>query len=189
MTTSYRYGTTACGVAIATVALVTGCTSSTPGAPQAADNVTASDSPSSTTNKDPTIWDPCTGIPAAALTGVGLNPVPPKLGQTGPIHGWKTCSWMGDWFDVIVYSTHHTMDDFKQAGKLPNAVPFEVNGHQGVMSHIVENGKTVECATNFAAKEGAVSVEVNDNSGGETTNNFCGKAKEVTDAFAPYLPK
>lgn len=188
--TTPRRGGLAIGAVLASVALgLSGCGSAT-------NQSTAAESPTTaaaTETADPSagLWDPCTGIPAAVLKEHGVDPSPPKIAQGLPIRGWKTCTWTGeDWYGLIVYSTHHTVDELKSSDSHAGVRPVTIGDRTGIIDHQSGLDYARECVVSLPAQQGMVEVSVMlSQATGGPERDLCGKAKDLTTAFLPYLPQ
>ncbi|MDG3011294.1 DUF3558 domain-containing protein [Rhodococcus sp. D2-41] len=172
------------------VLMLAGCDSSSPSVAGNADSTTVTASPIETADPSAGLWDPCAGMPADVLAANGVNPVRGKYSQGVPIRGWKRCGWLGDWFNLSVLTTHHTIDELKASGSYSDIHSVTIGDRVGTMDHQSVTDYSKECTISLPTQNGMVEVMVNlSQVDGGPERDLCAKATELATAFLPYLPK
>ncbi|WP_225726762.1 MULTISPECIES: DUF3558 domain-containing protein [unclassified Nocardia] len=139
------------------------------------------------------LWDPCTQISDGTLQGLGVVPSTRKSDVAGVAEpGWKVCAWhdsTSDWnYSLGVWSTIHTVEEFK---KKPDNVDFasiSVGGREGFRFHTVTDTAKADCDLVFPSSQGAFQITVLSATSSKPVP-ACDKAMAAAQVLVPTFPK
>ncbi|WP_225727861.1 MULTISPECIES: DUF3558 domain-containing protein [unclassified Nocardia] len=140
------------------------------------------------------LWDPCTQLSDQTLQSVGLVPATKRSGVAGVEEpGFKVCSWnnkASSWdFTVGVFSTVHSVDDYK---KKPENVDFSnvtISGRDGFKYRTTTDKLKEDCDFVFPAAQGAIAITTIDSAASKNQTDPCGRATTVIEALVPLFPR
>ncbi|MEV6280096.1 DUF3558 domain-containing protein [Nocardia sp. NPDC051832] len=163
------------------VLLASGCNSKTDGKPEP----TTTDTSAATT----VLWDPCTQISDQVLRQVGVDPATKTSGAAGVEEpGWKICTWNNDDFNLVVFSTFRTVDEFKKKSENVDFVDTTVGGRSGMRYRQVDDKDDRICDLIFPAKQGSFDVMVSNRISSKNKVAPCLRASTAAEALVPLLP-
>lgn len=176
--------TTATVVALAGVVLVaSGCDAGT--------NGTAT--PSTTTDisaATAALWDPCTQVSDQVLQKIGVSPSTRESGVAGVEEpGWKHCTWSGADFALGVWSTIHSVDDFKRKEGNVGFTDISVGGRSGVQYRRAKDKFDEDCDLVFPASDGALSITIYNHASSKNVIAPCTRAMTAAETLAPIFPR
>ncbi len=181
-------------VAAACLAL-TGCSKSNSGSPTASAQTTPSSNTaaaaSTTTDSAEPQWDPCT-IPDSAISGLGLDTSSKSNQVAGTtFDGWKVCTWgsTDQTYDFTIYTSSHSLNDWKQRTDYTDFTSITVGGHQALEYHSSGGNRDLECAISAQIIGGTVDFEVLNRYGAPNLGNPCSTVRHITDSLGQYLPQ
>ncbi|MEV5838990.1 DUF3558 domain-containing protein [Nocardia sp. NPDC052112] len=179
--------TTVIAVLAGVVLLIGGCGSTTKGTP------TASTTPTTDiTAATAALWDPCQ-IPQDVWRRMGVDPstLSSDIGGTQE-PGFKLCGGHDTkperTFDVDVWSTIHTVEDYKRKEANAEFVPVNVGGRAGVSYRPAADKRGDQCNLLFPAKQGAFLVTVLKQEASSPVAP-CDRATAVAEIVVPLLPQ
>lgn len=152
-----------------------GCTdSTTPG------KVTAT-----STANDAALWDPCTQLPAYALSAAGLDPA--SRDSTIRFHGWKMCSWEGSWYYLNVYSTGKPLDEVARTAGLKDPRRVTI-GPRSVTQLSEDDSVSAGCDIGFTVPQGTISFQVKAQLGTRNPGDPCVEVIRLANDLQGRLP-
>ncbi|WP_327115404.1 DUF3558 domain-containing protein [Nocardia sp. NBC_01730] len=111
------------------------------------------------------LWDPCTQVSDQLLQQIGVVSSTKKSGVAGVEQpGFKVCSWHdapSQWsYSLVVWSTTHTVDDFKKKPENTDFVNISVSGRDGFSFKTTTGANRDDCDLIFPADQGALQVSI-----------------------------
>lgn len=175
-------------VAVGVLLLVTGCGSTKGG------TATPSTGAAGTSAATAALWDPCTQVSDQVLQNVGLDPSSKKADVAGvPEPGWKVCGWHDPQtpfnYNVGVWSTIHTVDEFKKKKDNVDFVDISVNGRNGYQFRDAGYEVGEACYLVFPAAQGAFQITTLNVSSKGRQVPACDRAKAAAEVIAPIFPR
>lgn len=178
-----RKAATAALAAAAVLVVGAGCSSSTSGtaAPETSDPKAATEA----------LWDPCT-LDAATVDQMQVDPSTRKSDIAGQasVEGFKKCTWHDTpWtYSVNVWSTVHSVDDYRQKEAGADFQTVTIGGRSGVKYVPAEDSSGDQCFVQFPAGHGSyiVSVLRQDPNSAEAP---CDRATAAASAVVGALPQ
>lgn len=169
------------------VLAVTGCSTTEEGNAQ----------PSSTTDvaaATAALWDPCSEIPEATLTGLGLDVTSKRSGILGAEEpGWKICRWddagYPSSYGVGVHSTIHTIDEIKAK---PENIEFKdvvIAGRDGVQYRGSNYDANEDCTIAFPTSTGFIQLAMLNTGTKAKLVPPCQRLEPIAEALVPLFPK
>ncbi len=151
----------------------------------------SSGSPATTTTQAAStatqLFDPCTGIPDAALTSAGLDPASKQVGVGGVEQpGWEICGWKGADFTLGVFSNGASVAEFERK---PGNVDFQdvtIAGRPGRQFRVDDAAKDQMCDVLFPARQGLLQLTLVNRAADQ---NPCDRLTTVGESIVPALPK
>ncbi|MGW4365901.1 DUF3558 domain-containing protein [Nocardia takedensis] len=140
------------------------------------------------------LWDPCTQIDDATLQSVGVLPSTKRSGVAGIEEpGWKVCGWhdraSGWTFDLAVWSTVHSVAEFRQKPDNTAFEPVTIAGRDGYRFRLTRDTRNETCDLVFpSAQGGAFQVTVINTAAGRETQP-CDRLMTVAGVIVPTLPR
>ncbi|MEU4600929.1 DUF3558 domain-containing protein [Nocardia sp. NPDC023988] len=120
-----------------------------------------STSKGTTTTAKPVLWNPCTEIPDALLTEVGVDPATEEKGVAGvPQSGWEVCGWDGPEFALTVYTTDKQVSYFEQKPGNVDFTDVTIAGRQGRQFKVEGDTRNLWCDVVFPAEQGVVQLAI-----------------------------
>ncbi|MEU8901210.1 DUF3558 domain-containing protein [Nocardia sp. NPDC048505] len=163
------------------VLLVSGCQTKTDGKPEP--------STGATSGAAAALWDPCTQVTDAVLKQIGVEPSTKKSGVAGVEEpGWKVCNWNNSDFNLSVFSTARTVDEFKQKPDNADFKDVTVGGRGGVQYHRKSDTENEICDLVFPAKQGSISVMVSNRVSSDNKVAPCVRADAAAAQLVPLWP-
>ena len=142
--------------AMAVAVIAAGCTKASQG--------TATPSTTDTTAATAALWDPCTQISSDVLQKLGVDQSSKESGIGGVQQsGWKICSWSyppEHNQSVTIYSTIHTIDEFKKKSENTDFVSVSVDGRAGWKFHRATDKDNEICDLVFPFTLGVGSYQI-----------------------------
>ncbi|MFI7669716.1 DUF3558 family protein [Nocardia sp. NPDC049526] len=179
--------TTIIAVLAGVVLLIGGCGSTTKGTP------TASTTPTTDiTAATATLWDPCQ-IAQDVWRRIGVDPstLTSDIGGTQE-PGFKLCGGHDTkperTFDVTIWSTIHTVEDYRRKEGNTEFVPVTVAGRDGVRYRPAADKRGDQCVLMFPARQGSFSVTVLKQEASSPVAP-CDRATAVAEIVVPLLPQ
>lgn len=133
------------------------------------------------------LFDPCTGIPDAALTSAGLDPASKQVGVGGVKQpGWEICGWKGADFTLGVFSNGMSVAEFERK---PGNVDFQdvtIAGRPGRQFRVDDAAKDQMCDVLFPARQGLLQLTLVTKT---ADANPCDRLATIGQAIVPALPK
>ncbi|MFE9324836.1 DUF3558 domain-containing protein [Nocardia sp. NPDC052278] len=175
-------------VAVGMLLVVTGCGSTKGG------TATPSTGAAGTSAAAAALWDPCTQISDQVLQKIGLDPASKEKDVAGvPEPGFKVCGWhdpaMPHVYNITVFSTLHTVEDFKRKSDNIEFTDVSIQGRGGLTYRSASYQKDEGCDLIFPATQGAIQVSAfNPGPEGRRTPP-CDRAKAAADALVPLFPR
>ncbi len=173
--------------AVAVVVTVAGCGKSTSG--------TAAPTTTDTAAATAALWDPCTNIGSDILQKLGVDQSSKDTGIGGVQQpGWKDCTWAyppGHERSVTVWSTIHTIDEFKKKADDVDFVSISIAGRDGWRYHRVSDPNSEKCDLVFpAAQSSSGAYEISFyNLDPSVMTPPCDEAVSVAHLVVPLFPK
>lgn len=140
------------------------------------------------------LWDPCSEIPDATLSDLGLrasSAEPGILGADEP--GWKICRWAEDEvpanFSMAVYSSVHTVDEIQAK---PGNVEFNdvtVAGRSGLQYRDSVRDADEFCLIAFPTTSGFIQVDAINRSAEAKQTPPCDRAHSFAEVLVPMFPE
>ncbi|MFE3544769.1 DUF3558 domain-containing protein [Nocardia sp. NPDC059177] len=174
-------GTVVCGVLA-----VVGCSTTEDG--------NAQPSTTDTAVATAALWDPCSEIPEATLTGLGLNPGSKRSGILGAEEpGWKICRWTDaeypSNYSTAVYSTTHTIDEVRTKPGNTNFEDIVIAGRTGVQYTDSSHAADEYCVVAFETATGFAQIDMINTSSKSKQVAPCDRLQTVAEAVVPLMPK
>ncbi|TDP43046.1 DUF3558 domain-containing protein [Nocardia ignorata] len=148
-----------------------------------------STSSGTTTTAKPVLWNPCTEIPDALLTEVGVDPATEEKGVGGvPQSGWEICAWDAREFSLTVYTTNKTVDQFEQK---PGNVDFRdvtIAGRSGREFKVSGASKDLGCDVVFPAQLGVVQLQILNSPLESGLDDPCEYLARAGEVLVPIFP-
>ncbi|WP_169814659.1 DUF3558 family protein [Nocardia pseudovaccinii] len=182
-----RRRATAAGVLAGVVLLTGGCGSTTSGTPTPSTSMTTD-----ITAATAALWDPCQ-ISQDVWRSIGVDPstLSSDIGGTQE-PGFKLCGGHDTkperTFDVDVWSTIHTVEDYKRKEANTEFVPVNVAGRAGVRYRPAGDKRGDQCVLLFPARQGAFSIDVMKQEASSPVAP-CDRAIAVAEIVVPLLPQ
>lgn len=149
-----------------------------------------STSKGTTTTAKPVLWNPCTEIPDALLTEVGVDPATEEKGVAGvPQSGWEICGWEGSNYSLTVYTTSKKVEEFEQK---PGNVDFRdvtIAGRSGREFRVAGASKHLDCDVVFPSSQGVVQLQVLGSPLIDDLEDPCATLAAVGEVLVPTFPK
>ncbi|MFF7943090.1 DUF3558 domain-containing protein [Nocardia gamkensis] len=176
--------TTATVAALAGVVLVaSGCDSGTSGT--ATPNTTTDTSAATAA-----LWDPCTQVSDQVLQKIGVSPSTRESGVAGVEEpGWKHCNWSSADFALGVWSTVHSVDDFRRKEGNIDFSDISVGGRSGVQYHRAKDKFGEDCDLVFPASHGALSITIYNHASSKNVIAPCTRAMTAAETLVPIFPR
>ncbi|MBF6302734.1 DUF3558 domain-containing protein [Nocardia amamiensis] len=151
---------------------------------------TTNGSPTTSTPAAKALFDPCTGIPDAALKSAGVDPGTEDHGVAGVDQsGWEICRWKGSRYSMTVFSTARTVSEFENK---PGNVEFQdvtVAGRVGRQFKVEGASKDLLCDVLFPASQGVVQLRISNLAGLDNHEDPCTTLSRVGESIVPVLPR
>ncbi|PXX70952.1 uncharacterized protein DUF3558 [Nocardia tenerifensis] len=130
------------------------------------------------------MWNPC-GIADADIAHQGLRPESKQIVDSSD--GQPGCRWNSatDAFEVTIFSTHQSLQDFKQTGRYTDFAPVHVAGHDATRYRAAQDTNKIGCYVSFPVA-GGQTVFVTRNLEPEALEP-CGVTLRVVDGLTSYL--
>jgi hypothetical protein len=138
------------------------------------------------------LFDPCTTIPAAAITQIGAKPEsadPNTQLNLGP--DWKTCAWHGPWYTLNVFATTRTIDETRGISLVRDFRQVSLPGRDAHTYTQTDYPAGTECNVTYPFAGGSVQIEIagfadEKDSFPEQPCDAVLRAAGVMDAFIPH---
>lgn len=175
-------------VAVGALMVVTGCGSTKDG------TATPSTGAADTSAATAALWDPCTQVPEQLLQKLGMEPSSKKADVAGvPEPGWKVCGWHDPEYpfnyDLGVWSTIHTVEDFKRKTSNVDFVDISIGGRNGFQFRDVAYERDEACDLIFPATQGAFQITTFNISSKSRQVPPCDRAKAAAEVLVPIFPR
>lgn len=147
--------------------------------------------PTTTTASTAALWDPCSiGSEVWTRTGVDPSTVSSTIAGTDRVDGWKHCGghdkpWT---YSVDVWSTTHTIDDYRKRQDYTDFVPITVAGRDGFRYRQTSDSSGDKCDIVFPTSGGAAEVSVL-RQDSKATVTPCDRAIAVATVVVPLMPR
>ncbi|MGK8524729.1 DUF3558 domain-containing protein [Nocardia asteroides] len=133
------------------------------------------------------LFDPCTGIPDAALTSAGLDPATEQVGVGGVKQpGWEICGWKGADFTLGVFSNSASVAEFERKPGNSDFQDVTIAGRPGRQFRVDGAGKDQMCNVLFPARQGLLQLTLVNKTADQ---NPCDRLAAIGEAIVPALPK
>ncbi|OYD71367.1 DUF3558 domain-containing protein [Rhodococcus sp. OK302] len=136
------------------------------------------------------LFDPCTAIPDDVISSLGVDVSTEENGVLGVRQAeFEICTWMGNWYQLGVWSTFHTLDDVRRN---PEDTDIQDVPEIGDGAITFREGADVDGDLCFAAlpvKQGAIFVRIDAKYQVRHEEDICGLAIKDMIALREYLPK
>ncbi|WP_194818519.1 DUF3558 domain-containing protein [Nocardia sp. XZ_19_385] len=175
--------TTATIAALAGVVLVaSGCGSKTDGK--------AGPTTTDTSAATAALWDPCVQISEAALKQIGVDPATKESGVAGVEEpGWKVCSWNNSDFNLGVFSTVRTVEEFKKKPDNTDFADVTIGGRTGLRFRQTFDKDDKICDLLFSTAQGTVDITVSNRVSSKNKVSPCERAGTAAEILMPGVPR
>ncbi|MGY1979957.1 DUF3558 domain-containing protein [Nocardia gipuzkoensis] len=176
--------TTATVAAIAGVVLVaSGCESGTNGTATPSTTVDTSAATAA-------LWDPCTQVSDQLLEKIGVSPSTRESGVGGVEEpGWKHCNWSSADFALGVWSTIHSVEDFKKKEGNIEFTDISVGNRTGVQYRRTKDKFDEDCDLVFPSSHGALSITIYNHASSKNVVAPCTRARTAAESLVPIFPR
>lgn len=172
-----------------------GCGNSNTASPSTSERTTAASNTTSvaaaaTTDSTSSQWDPCT-IPDSTISGLGLDASTKSDQLSGTtFDGWKICGWKSTdkTYNFTMYTSHHTLEEFKQRTDFGEFTPTTVGNHQALRYRSTGDDHDLGCSIAVQVKGGTVDLDVLNRYGTAGVGDPCTLVRHLADGLAQYLP-
>lgn len=147
-------------------------------------------SPSTPTNGEAAIWDPCDGgIPNDALSAAGYDPATQKKDVAGvKFDGWKMCEWKGGQFAIGVMSNDKTLADLPKNTSFRDFQTTSIAGREARTFHLVGFNDDAICEVAVGTPYGSAIFVGSPLNFADHGLDVCGEATRSATAFEKYVP-
>ncbi|MEU1959220.1 DUF3558 domain-containing protein [Nocardia sp. NPDC019375] len=136
------------------------------------------------------LWDPCTQVSDQILLKIGVSPATRESGVAGVEEpGWKHCTWSSADFALGVWSTIHSVDDFRKKEGNIEFTDISVRGRSGVQYRRAKDKFDEDCALVFPASYGALSITIYNHASSKSVIAPCTRAMTVAETLVPTFPR
>ncbi|WP_169811013.1 DUF3558 domain-containing protein [Nocardia amamiensis] len=107
------------------------------------------------------LYDPCT-LPADAITAAGADPASK---DDNPFlvarDSWKGCAWRSSWYFLDVYSTNHSVAEFKSNDIFHDFRDAQLGSRKAMtFNQRVDNAAASNCGVVFGTSRGTIQLMV-----------------------------
>ncbi|MGO4649124.1 DUF3558 domain-containing protein [Nocardia sp. 2YAB30] len=136
------------------------------------------------------LWDPCTQVSDQILQKIGVSPSTKESGVAGIEEpGWKHCSWSNADFALGVWSTIHSVDEFRRKEGNIDFTEISVNGRNGVQYRRAKDNSNEDCDLVFPAGRGALSITIYNQASSKNVIVPCVRAMTAAETLVPIFPR
>jgi hypothetical protein len=137
----------------------------------------------------PALFDPCTTIPASAITQIGAKPRSAAPDNNlGP--DWKVCAWQSDWYMLNVYATRHTVDETRNLSLVRDFKSTTLPGRDAYTYSQTDAPAGTECNVTYPYSGGSAQIEISGYA--EKKASFpeqpCDAVLRAAQVIDPYIP-
>lgn len=164
----------------ATLLLAAGCGSDTEGTatPTTTDIAAATEA----------LWDPCSEIDEATLRKLTVDPASKRSGVMSVEEpGFKICSWNNDDFGISVFSTIHTVEDFRNKEDNIDFTDVTISGRDGVQFRTKSDEYDEKCNLVFPAEQGAFLITVFNHASSRKVEPPCDRLHDAAEVLVPLF--
>ncbi|MCE5290289.1 MAG: DUF3558 domain-containing protein [Nocardiaceae bacterium] len=128
-------------------------------------------------------WDPCSELPAAALTAAGANPE--KKNDDVQFPDWRMCSWPTVFANywLIVASAEDPIAALESNPKYADFREVDINGRRG-KTYVFAGEEREGCTVGFDTSYGSIHIEMTSEAG----DDACKRATDASRKLLPSLP-
>ncbi|MGQ4599986.1 DUF3558 family protein [Nocardia sp. R6R-6] len=164
---------------LCTVLAVAGCGKSVSGQPSTSTSLTKAD-----------LYDPCT-LPDDVITAAGANPA---TKDDNPFlvarDGWKGCVWDAAWYSLDVYSTTHSIAEFKSNDIFHDFRDVRIGVRAAsTLNQNTNNAPPDNCGVLFGTSRGTIQIMIRRNlSEKNRADDLCAIAVQSADVLDGSIP-
>ncbi|MEU2125382.1 DUF3558 domain-containing protein [Nocardia niwae] len=136
------------------------------------------------------LWDPCTQVSDQVLQKIGVSPSTRESGVSGVEEpGWKHCNWSSADFALGVWSTIHSVDDFRRKEGNIEFTDISVGGRGGVQYRRAKDKHDEDCDLVFPASRGSLSITIYNHASSKNVIAPCTRAMTAAETLVPIFPR
>lgn len=134
------------------------------------------------------LWDPCR-LSSRALTAAGVRPdtkdVTPS--EIPNYVFWRGCAWHGATYFLSVFSTAHTVDEFRVNKAYENVRDVTIADRRAIAFDIPQ--PPPNCSVALATTKGAVQILLRQSVGSGPSGDLCPLTLHSAAALSPEIPR
>ncbi|MDO3651274.1 DUF3558 domain-containing protein [Nocardia mangyaensis] len=135
------------------------------------------------------LFDPC-NVPDEVLLAAGADPASKDDNPfSAPSSSWKGCGWRAGDFFVDLFSTTHTMEEFRENTLFHDFQEVTTAGRQGTQYLVGDKAPPTECGIAWESSQGRIAIHAAKASSSDSTADPCLVAKDAAPHFVEVLPK
>ncbi|MFF2082371.1 DUF3558 domain-containing protein [Nocardia sp. NPDC058176] len=140
------------------------------------------------------LWDPCSEIPDATLSNLGLDPASKQSGILGAEEpGWKICGWNAADYPpghgLTAFSTIHTIDEVLEKTTNIEFKDVVIAGRAGVQFRQSHHDADEDCSIVFRNASGFTQLDMLNTGSKDKLIPPCERLQPIAEAIVPLFPQ